>query len=207
MAMIKSRHRPFFAWFFRYYSRLMIQRYFREVTIHGSLDDQGLAVLLIGNHFSWWDGFIANLINSRVFRRKFHVMMLEEQLRSRMFLNKAGAYSIKKGSRSVIESLSYTADLLSKKDNLVVLYPQGEFESVYRVPVSFEKGIGTAISKVQNKIHLVFYAALVDYFSYRKPSLSIYLKEIPQELALDPADLESAYNAFLHACIFQQKPA
>ena len=162
--------------------------------------------MLIGNHFSWWDGFIANFLNIRVFHRKFHVMMLEEQLNSRMFLNKAGAYSIKRGSRSVIESMQYTVDLLSNAENLVVLYPQGVFESQYLRPVRFEKGVCTVAARVTNEVHLVFYAALVDYFSSHKPSLSVYLREVPREIALSPESIESAYNAFLSECTLQQKP-
>ena len=206
MAIIKSRHRPFFTWFFRVYSIQMIRWHFRKVTIHGKFMDRGLPVMLIGNHFSWWDGFIANFLNIRVFRRKFHVMMLEDQLDSRMFLNKAGAYSIKRGSRSVIESMQYTVDLLSNAENLVVLYPQGVFESQYRRPVRFEKGVDTIAARVTNEVHLVFYAALLDYFSSRKPSLSVYLREVPREIALSPGSIESAYNTFLSQCTWQQKP-
>ena len=184
----------------------MIRWHFRKVTIHGGFNDRGLPVMLVGNHFSWWDGFIANLLNSRVFKRKFHVMMLEEELENRMFLNKAGAYSIRKGSRSVLESLNYTVEILDKNENLVVLYPQGVFESVYKYPVCFEKGIGSIFSRIPNKIHLVFYVALTDYFSHRKPSLQIYLKEVPQDQLIGADTLESEYNAFLSDCIMQQKP-
>jgi 1-acyl-sn-glycerol-3-phosphate acyltransferase len=168
--------------------------------------DRGLPVLLIGNHFSWWDGFIANFLNTRVFRRKFHVMMLEEQLRSRMFLNKAGAYSIKKGSRSALESLKYTADLLKTGENLVVIYPQGEFQSVYIYPVTFRKGISAITSRLQAKVHVVFYAVLADYFSYSKPSLTKYLQEFTKDPMPDAEMLQSAYNLFLSDCISQQKP-
>jgi hypothetical protein len=184
----------------------MIRFYFHRVIIKGDFNDSDLPVLLIGNHFSWWDGFIANLLNNKIFHRKFHIMMLEEQLSRRMFLNKAGAYSIKRGSRSVMESLHYTRDLLNGKENLVVLYPQGEFESIYRTTVRFEKGISAIVAGLKNKFHVVFYAALVDYFSHRKPALTIYLREIPQEMALDPESIETVYNTFLAECIMQQKP-
>jgi hypothetical protein len=51
--------------------------------------------------------------------------MPEEQLATRMFLNKAGAFSIKPGSRSAIESLNYASSLLYEPENLVVVFPQG----------------------------------------------------------------------------------
>jgi hypothetical protein len=145
-------------------------------------------------------------LNTRILHRKFHIMMLEEQLRHRMFLNKAGAYSIRKGDRSVLESLQYTSALLGKKENLVVLYPQGEFESVYQQPVKFENGLKNIAAGVQNNFQLLFYVALVDYFSHRKPFLTTYLLEVPQEIALIQGGPESAYNAFLAECIMQQKP-
>jgi len=183
----------------------MIRRHFQRVTFHGDFEDRGLSVLMIGNHFSWWDGFIANLININILHRKFHVMMLEEQLAVRKFLNKAGAYSIKKGGRSAVASLQYTAELLQENGNLVVLYPQGEFQSLYTRQIKFEKGIQIIASQVKKEYHLLFYAALVDYFSDKKPFLNIYYREVSLELALNAGELESAYNRFLDECILQQK--
>ena len=204
--MIPARHVALYVHFFDFYSRWMVRRHFREVEFKGHVLSRHLPVLMIGNHFSWWDGFIAGLINQEIFRKKMHIMMLEEQLRRRMFLNKAGAYSIKKGSRDTLVSLKYTADLLGDLKNLVVLYPQGEFESAHQYPVTFEKGIEKISSFTENDFQLVFYAALTDYFSHRKPRLSIYLAEIPQSLSVSVTDLESAYNDFLRDCIDQQKP-
>jgi 1-acyl-sn-glycerol-3-phosphate acyltransferase len=184
----------------------MMHLHFRSVSLKGEFHDLGLPVLMIGNHFSWWDGFIAYFINFRLLHRKFHVMMLEEQLMGRKFLNKTGAFSIKRGGRSVIESLHYSAELLRKKGNLVVLYPQGEFQSLYARSIDFEKGIRIIASKIDSSIHLLFYAALLDYFSQRKPTLVVYIAEMPQEIASDPARLEQEYNRFLERCILQQKP-
>lgn len=205
--MIKAQHHLLYVSFFRFYTKWMIRRHFHCVILKGEFIDLDLPVLLIGNHFGWWDGFIANLLNNYVFKRKIHIMMLEDQLSSRMFLNKAGAYSIKKGSRSIFESLTYTIQLLERKENLVVLYPQGEFESQYRRPVRFEKGIERIMKGAGPRIHLVFYAALADYFSHRKPSLSIYLKEVRLEIAPDARELECAYNEFLEGCVTRQQPA
>ncbi len=53
-------------------------------------------------------------------------MMLEEQLRKRMYLNKSGGYSVRKGSRSILKSLDYTAELLKEKKSLVLMFPQGK---------------------------------------------------------------------------------
>lgn len=172
----------------------------------GEVTTTEMPVLLIGNHFSWWDGFVACYLNRRLFRKKFHVMMLEEQLRPRIFLSRAGAYSIRKNSRSMIESVNYTVELLHDKNNLVVMYPQGEFSSIYSQKVSFEKGISTVAGKLKNGFRLFFYAALIDYFASRKPTLYLYVKEFSPEEALTASSLESAYHSFYSACIEQQKP-
>ena len=134
-----------------------------------------LPVFMIGNHFSWWDGFIALNINQQYFRKKFHIMMLEEQLRDRMFLNKSGAYSLNKGQRSMVETFSYTRELLSDPGNLVVMYPQGKIYSMHDQPYVFEKGWYRIIERMEQPVQMVFYYALVDYFSHRKPTLNIYV--------------------------------
>jgi 1-acyl-sn-glycerol-3-phosphate acyltransferase len=137
--------------------------------------DKRLPVFMIGNHFSWWDGFIALNINQRYFRKKFHIMMLEEQLRDRMFLNKSGAFSLNKGHRSMVETFSYTRELLDDPGNLVVMYPQGKIFSMHDQPYVFEKGWFRIIERLEQPVQLVFYYALVDYFSHRKPTMNIYV--------------------------------
>lgn len=205
MPLIKARHRPFHLRFFRTYTRLMLHRHFRMIRIHGELRDAGLPVLLIGNHFSWWDGFIVNHINEKVFRRKMHIMMLEEELRGRMFLNKAGAYSIRKKSRSALESLDYTAALLREPGNLVALYPQGRFQPMSRSAVRFERGIERILPGMSQRVQLVYYAALVDYFAFKRPMLEIYLRAEDNDFPSRTEDLEERYNRFLEECIEQQE--
>jgi hypothetical protein len=125
-----------------------------------------------------------------------------------MFLNKAGAYSINPGNRSSVkESLKYTLDLLQDSKNLVVFYPQGKFQSLTNPRVKFEKGAGYLIKRLKEKVHLVFYVALVDYFEHRKPSLSIYFHQVDPPLAAKNFELETHYNLFLADCIKKQSSA
>ena len=57
-----------------------------------------------------------------------------------MFLSRIGAYSILPGTKSVIDSLSYTVDLLKDTGNVAAIFPQGEIESAYTSRIRFEKG-------------------------------------------------------------------
>jgi 1-acyl-sn-glycerol-3-phosphate acyltransferase len=184
----------------------MIKSGFREVRIHYEDTTEDKSLLMIGNHFSWWDGFFANYINIKLFNKKFHILMLEEQLRSRMFLNKAGAFSIARGTRSVLETLEYSSGLLSEKNNMLVLYPQGVFQSLYQFPVKFEKGFVRILENAEpESFQVVFYAALIDYFSRRKPKIDFYLKQHQYERGQNADDLENSYNDHLKSSINKQK--
>ena len=184
----------------------MLRRHFRQVRFHGKFEDQGLPVLMVGNHFSWWDGFIAFELNAEAIGRKFHVMMLEEQLSERMFLNKAGAFSISPGSRSVRDSLEYTLSLLGDRRNMVVVYPQGKFQPMASQQVKFEKGIQHILKRVSGDVHLVFYVALVDYFEDKKPRLDIYFGQFEDDILDYPEEAEYYYNRFLAESINRQVP-
>ena len=204
--MIKARHHWFYTKFFRWYIPFMLNRHFRRVIIKGDIRGHSRPVLLVGNHFSWWDGFFAHHLNKQVFKRRFHVMMLEEQLQSRMFLNKAGAYSIRKNSPSVIETIQYTRELLRNPDNLVTLFPQGEIRSMFDFPVRFEKGPVRMLRGMEDKVQIVFMAALVDYFSHPKPTLTLALGEYHPRGGVSLEDMEKAFNDHLRQMIHEQKP-
>jgi len=204
--IIKARHIKFFVRFFSFYSRTGLKRHFTDVRFECSVNTTGRPVLLIGNHFSWWDGFIAYRLNDLFLHKKFHIMMLEEQLENRLFLNKAGAFSIKRGSRTVVDTLKYTSGLLHDSGNMVVVYPQGIITSMHRRPVRFERGTERIIAGASEKLMILFYVALPDWFSEKKPGLYVRLIEYSaRERSF--ADLEEAYNIFLDECIVKQIPS
>jgi len=203
--VIKARHIPSFVRFFSFYSRNGLSRLFHSLDIDCSVETSGRPVVLIGNHFSWWDGFIAYRLNDLRLHKKFHIMMLEEQLSSRLFLNKAGAFSIKRGSRSVLESLHYASSLLHEKENMLVVYPQGTIASIHKRPVRFEKGVERIIAGASDKLMILFYVALPDWYSEKKPILTLRVIEYTAR-ERSASDLEESYNIFLNECITKQIP-
>jgi 1-acyl-sn-glycerol-3-phosphate acyltransferase len=202
--MIKAGHNRLHALFFGSFIRLFMRIQFRKITIHGSIKAEGKSLLVIGNHFSWWDGFFALVVRKKVFGRKLHVMILEEELSKRPFLARLGAFSIKKNSRSATETLRYASDLLNDPANMVLLFPQGKFQSHHQHPLSFEKGWLRIAQKAGGPFQVVFMAYLTDYFAHPRPELSIYLANFDPPEKFDNQDFEDAYNAFLHHCIQQQ---
>jgi hypothetical protein len=108
----------------------------------------------------------------------------------------------------MLETFNYTVDLLKDERTLVTLYPQGRFQSVYDQPLRFEKGFLSLFQKADVPgFQLVFYAALIDYFSSRKPVLSVYIKDFSFGEHYSAHDLESAYNRFYTECISHQREA
>ncbi|WP_165021975.1 lysophospholipid acyltransferase family protein [Dysgonomonas sp. ZJ279] len=202
--MIKANKTYLGVLFFDLYAKIQLKRYFREITVIGDFEDNGKPVLLIANHFSWWDGFIQLWLNKRVFKRKLYVMMLEEQLRKFMILNKGGAFSIRKSSRDIVESLAYTTDLLKHKENVLLIFPQGEIQTLYTHDFVFEKGLEYILKKLNGEVQIVFNVNLVDYFSYKKPSLNIYFTPYTLGDTIDIETIQQDFTRFTHECIKNQ---
>ena len=200
--MIKSRHYPLAIWFFDGFFRLRMKLAFTRLIIHGKFHDAGKPVLLLQNHFSWWDGYWSYFLSKTFFNRKFHVMMLEEQLAKRIFINWCGAFSVRRKSRSAIESLNYAADLLDQPGNLVCLYPQGEIQSQHVKPIRFERGAAWLLKNKNCPIDIYFCCCLLDYKNKPKPVVNMYLKNYAG--SSETADLELAYNTFHAECIKRQ---
>lgn len=180
---------------FEYYVILKIWCRFSSVTIWGQFHDSGKPILLISNHNSWWDGLWASYVNTKILGRRFHFMILEEQLRKHPYFKYVGGFSVNKGSRDVLETLRYMREILTHSRNMVLLFPQGKLQSLYIRDFVFEKGAAALLKRTGENIQVVMMATMVDYFSKVKPGLYIYLEEYSPDSA---ESLEVAYNRFYH---------
>ncbi len=199
--IIKAKHNFFIYNFFRNYAVRKTNRCFEAVNIIGEYEKKEKPLLIVANHISWWDGFWIMYLNRTFFKKKFHFMMLEEQLKKYRFFNYSGGFSVNKKSKTIIETLQYTTDLLKDKKNMVLIFPQGEIKSIYETNIKFEKGLDWIIKKTDN-IQIIQVANFVDYFSKPKPSLYIYFEEFNPE---KNTKLEQSYNQFYSNCIEKQK--
>ncbi len=165
---------------------------FKQIRIDYSEEVPNGAVLLLQNHFSWWDGYFAWLISKKLGKR-FHVMMLKEQIDERPFLGKVGAFPVSPGRRSIIESFRYASMLLSNGNNLVTIFPEGEIKSIYTPQIRFKPGISLLATNYNNHFHILFSYVFVDYFSFPRPTVTIRLHWYKANDYSVEA-LESAYN-------------
>lgn len=203
--IIEAKHSRVYHIFFRMYVRIMLLIHFRKVSFTGDYHDQKKPVLLIGNHYSWWDGFFVYYLNNKVFRKKAYVMMLYEQLNARKFLRRIGAFSIHRGDKSMADSLRYARKILNEPQNLLLIFPQGEIRSQHWHNQKFEPGWFRVLKGIDTGVQIVFMATLTDYFSHARPSLRIYFKSLPMTEDLSNAILENLYNEFLNHCIEKQE--
>ncbi len=201
--MIRARHKPFYVWLFNQYTRIMLKKHFHEIIVNSDVNLRKIPTVIVANHFSWWDGFFVVYINYRFFKKKFHVMMLEEQLKKHRILSKAGAFSVNRKKKSVLESIEYCISLLDKPENLLLFYPQGEIQSSYHYPLKFEKGLLKILDGTNKEFQLIFLVVLTDYFSNRRPVLSLNMTEYSGPF--NHSGIEKAYNNFMMECIKSQK--
>jgi 1-acyl-sn-glycerol-3-phosphate acyltransferase len=196
---IRASHNPFIYNFFRLYTSIAIRVCFRKVIIVGEASDTVQPVLAISNHISWWDGFWVMYLNMRRFKKKFFFfMMQEDQLEKHSFFRKTGGYPVKKGSRSIIESLVYSKELLTKGDNMVLLFPQGKIESAQKRDISFGKGVLKVIKESDENVQIIFIINIVDYYSGPRPELYMYFTEYKKFIQ---PDAEEAYKSFYSGVI------
>ncbi len=193
--MIKAHINKHYLYVFRRYIDFIMRSDFHEVKVIGEWKSEGRSSLIIGNHISWWDGFWGLYVNDLFLKKNMYCMMLEEQLAARKILTKMGAFSIKPGTRDVVESLSYAAALLDDTKNSVLMFPQGKINSRYNPNFGFERGIEKLI-EMKPGTQVLFFATFVDYFSNRKPTLFFYLKEMTDEDKDGNKNIQQIYQVF-----------
>ncbi|HTE02021.1 MAG TPA: lysophospholipid acyltransferase family protein [Mucilaginibacter sp.] len=173
--MIPARRNTLLSNWFAKYMRYRMNKAFNRIEVLPFTPKPGHSILLLSNHFSWWDGFFGNYLAYWHLKRKLYIMMQEDHLRKRMLFNLFGGFSIEKGSRETIKSLWYAADLLNDPENLVVVFPQGELASNHATEVIIERGIERLINHIKGPCQVVYSCVLIDYFESLKPSAYIHL--------------------------------
>lgn len=187
---------------FKILTRILIKINFRDVFIEGDYISNHKPLLVLANHISWWDGFFIMFLNLKLLKLKFHFMMLEEQLKKHWYFQYSGGFSIKKKSHSILETIDYAAKLLSSNENMVLLFPQGKINSIYKTYIKFERGIEYILKKSPDNVDILFVVNLIDYFSHARPSLYMFIKTIKityKEVTL----LEKEYNKFYTEVIYK----
>lgn len=205
--MIRAEHSRFYIWISVVYTKIALTLFFRNIRFIGEVKtDNNRAILMISNHFSWWDGFFQLQLNLKYLKKQYHFMMLEKELKKDFILRKIGACSIYKGSRNALDSLKYIVEVIQNPDNLFLFFPQGKIKSIYTEELKFEKGaLNYVLKKATNDFQFVFNVNLIDYSSFKKPEVSVYYKTYNINSNTTATEIEKDYNDFVKECKEKQR--
>jgi hypothetical protein len=179
-----------------------MRKNFHEINIIHEEFKTDKSILLFCNHISWWDGFWALYTNIKIFEKKFHFMMLENELKSRPIFKSIGGYSIQPKSKDIINSLNYTKSLLENQNNLVLVFPEAKIHSIYNDHIVFEKGLRKVLNQQQHK--LVFMFNTIEYGNKKNPTLNINIKN-HTKFTDDITKINQSYQKFCSKIIGKQK--
>jgi 1-acyl-sn-glycerol-3-phosphate acyltransferase len=108
-------------------------------------------LIIYFNHPSWWDGYMACIVNRVVLRDRFrpYLMMEEPELRRYQFFSWSGCFSVnRQDARAAARSVAYISRLLAeRRDRALLIFPQGEITPNDRRPLAIFSGIAHVASR------------------------------------------------------------
>lgn len=192
--MHRFKKNPFVLHFFSWYIAHLLRKDFAGYRFNKLELNTDEAVLLLANHFSWWDGFLMFQLNRLLFKKQFHVLITHQDYSRHWYLKYLGAFAAENNKKDVIETLIYAGKLLDEPNNLVLIFPQGRSYTSHVTGINFEKGIMQVINSSKKKFQIVFSVSLSDYYGKRKPTMSTYLRSWEAEEYMSLQLLKSEYN-------------
>ncbi len=195
--MITSKRHHLFYRYFLSFMRWRMLRTFRKLTLYNQVElKPNHSVLLLCNHFSWWDGFFAAYLGHFIFHKKIFTMIQEENLQQQMWLRRLGSFSISRTSRDMFKSMQYAALQLNNPENLVNVFPQGSLESNHSTEIKVEKGISYLVKNIKGNCQIIFCTVLIDYFESFKPTAYFHLLDCGTNDNFDLGRLTKQINDF-----------
>jgi 1-acyl-sn-glycerol-3-phosphate acyltransferase len=141
-----SRFSPHALWLFEAFFRPWMRRRLHSVHVAGLPErlPEGLPLVLVANHVSWWDAFLLREVQ-RVLRPRGPVrtLMLEPELRRFPFFRWMGVVGAAPGNpASVARAMRALAEgARERPDSTILYFPQGRIWPSHRRPLGFARGV------------------------------------------------------------------
>lgn len=178
---------------------------FKELQLYNQIElKPNHSVLLLCNHFSWWDGFLAAYLGHFIFKKTMFTMMQEDHLQQRMWLRRLGSFSISRTSKNMLQSMQYAAEQLNQPENLVTVFPQGSLESNHSNEIRVEKGISYLVKNIKGDCQIVYCTVLIDYFESFKPTAYFHLLDCGTNHNFNLENLTQQINSFQQKALVSQ---
>lgn len=172
--MIEPKHNSLARFIFNAYEYRILKKSFnRFILLNNDLQiDENKPAILLPNHFSWWDGFFIDfLVRIGGIDKKFHIVMLEEQLRRYWFFRLLGASGFNpQNPKSIVKLSNYINNLLNSPHNLLVFYPQGEIQ-LFDNDLELKEGLSFILKNVNKDVAIYYPFFKIQYFDKRTPDL------------------------------------
>lgn len=193
--MIKAKKNSFADLVFGMYHARLLKKHFYRVHLAGrkNMDciNKALPVILYANHSNWWDGFIAYLITSKVFKADDYLMMDIEQMEKYRFFKYVGVFSVNRNdAKDALNTLNYAADLLHDSKRYLWVFPQGIMQPQDKRPIEFFGGTAKLAEKL-GSVNMVPVSFRYEYLMEQRPEVFINIGkpdiiqgEIPKDLTL-----------------------
>lgn len=201
--MIPPKKNILISGFFDRYIIYIVRRHFHVIEYNPVQVSTEKSVLLLPNHYSWWDGFLMHYLNKRLFKKKAHVMILEQTAKKFPFFKYIGAFTVQKGSRDVLTSLDFAARLLKDPNNLVLIFPQGNLYSNFTDDIIFQSGLSRVVKQASGDFQTVFAMSFIEHLQYKKPSVNINLQVCDESFSNIEA-VQTAFETFYRSAKQQQ---
>lgn len=197
--MIKASHNKAARFIFNFYIDRLLRKNFSHFYLTNEAPNtacKDFSLIVTPNHISWWDGFFIDFINRKIFRRTFHIMMLEEQLKRYWFFRYLGAYSIMQHKpKSIINTASYLKELSEKHGSLNVIYPQGAIEPYDKRPPIIKSGLKFFLRDLNESTIVLPVLFKIQYEDKMKPSVYCRFGQ-PVQASKVIADFEAYIRIF-----------
>lgn len=171
--MIEAKHQYWAEMLFRFYVLRSMKKHFYAIYRSGEVPpiQNELPVILLPNHNTWWDGFLAYLITSNVLGRPIYLMMTEEQLQNYPFFSRVGAYSISlKNKKRMLDSLEYTHKILQEDNKAAVcIFPEGELKPYDAESIEYKRGIQWIMERLQREVNILQIAIRIEFLNQQRP--------------------------------------
>lgn len=192
--MIKPVENKFARMIFNYYEERLLKKNFEAFFLHNSdfIINPNKALLLLPNHFSWWDGFLIDFLTRKLeIKKNFHIVMLEEQLKKYWFFRYLGAIGFNPNNpRGIVELINYLEELLNNPNNLVVFYMQGQIQ-FFNEKMELQNGLKLILNKISADFNIKYSFFSFDYFENKTPQINSMLFE-----SLNKAEIVNYFENF-----------
>ncbi|WP_231489847.1 1-acyl-sn-glycerol-3-phosphate acyltransferase [Pedobacter sp. Leaf170] len=177
-----------------------IKKKFKKIILNEIDIKANHSYLLMCNHFSFWDGLLAcfivvNAIDKKQRLKGMKIMVLEKQMEMNKWLKYIGCFSIAPKSIRAKESLDYAIDILNEPGNVLIIFPQGNLESMFIRYIKFKDGITSIIPHVKVNCQLIWSSNFIEFFEGLKPRVYLNMLDAGTNSDFDFERLKSDVNA------------